>query len=168
MPRSGSSSPPAGMPAWSTRTPRRQLGVPATAFVPAAAPEVKVQRIAEYGAQVHRIGTEYAEAYQAAVSFAREHGALFCHAYDQVEIAAGAGTIAEGLLEDGPGVEVIVVAVGGGGLFAGVAAAAAGRAQVVAVEPRRHLNVAPGPRPWRAGRRQRLRSRSLTHSAPAG
>jgi len=113
----------------------RQLGVPANVFVPAAAPAVKVQRIAEYGAQVHRIGTEYAEAYQAAISFAREHGALFCHAYDQVEIAAGAGTIAEELLDDEPGVEVIVVAVGGGGLFAGVAAAAAGRAQVVAVEP---------------------------------
>ena len=113
----------------------RQLRVPATVFVPAAAPAVKVQRIAEYGAHVHRIGTEYAEAYQAATSFAREHGALFCHAYDQVEIAAGAGTIAEELLADEPDVEVIVVAVGGGGLFAGVAVAAAGRSEVVAVEP---------------------------------
>jgi threonine dehydratase len=113
----------------------RQLGVPATVFVPAAAPAVKVQRIAEYGARVHRVGAEYAEAYQAATRFARDHGALFCHAYDQPEIAAGAGTIAEELLDDNPDIEVIVVAVGGGGLFAGVAAAAAGRAEVVAVEP---------------------------------
>ncbi len=60
---------------------------------------------------------------------------MFCHAYDQVEIAAGAGTIAEELLDDDPDIEVIVVAVGGGGLFAGVAVAAAGRADVVAVEP---------------------------------
>lgn len=113
----------------------RQLGVPAAVFVPAAAPAVKVQRIAAYGAQVHRIGAEYAEAFQAAMGFARDHGALFCQAYDQVEIAAGAGTIAEELLDDDPDIEVIVVAVGGGGLFAGVAAAVAGRAQVVAVEP---------------------------------
>src|SRR3954470_4020000 len=48
----------------------RQLGVPANVFVPAAAPAVKVQRIAEYGAQVHRFGSEYAEAYQAAIGFA--------------------------------------------------------------------------------------------------
>jgi threonine dehydratase len=64
-----------------------------------------------------------------------ESGALFCHAYDQLEIAAGAGTVAEEILEDEPGVDTIIVAVGGGGLYAGVAAAAEGRARVVAVEP---------------------------------
>ena len=96
---------------------------------------MKVQRIADYGSQVHRIGAEYADAYQAAIGFARDQGALFCHAYDQVEVAAGAGTIAEELLDDDPDIAVIVVAVGGGGLFAGVAAAAEDRAQVVAVEP---------------------------------
>ena len=126
----------------------RQLGVPATVFVPAAAPAVKVQRIAEYGARLHRVGAEYAEAYQAATRFARDHGALFCHAYDQPESAAGAGTIAEELLDDNPDIEVIVVAVGGGGLFAGVVAAAAGRAEVVAVElcpiPTLHAAFAQG------------------------
>jgi threonine dehydratase len=59
----------------------------------------------------------------------------FCHAYDQLEIAAGAGTLAEEILEDEPSVQTIVVAVGGGGLYAGVAVVAQGRAAVVAVEP---------------------------------
>ncbi len=111
------------------------LGVRATVFVPETAPPVKIQRIREYGAEVRQTGTEYAEANEAAIDYATTRGALFCHAYDQPEIAAGAGTLAEEILEDEPGINTIVVAVGGGGLYAGVAAAAEGRARIVAVEP---------------------------------
>jgi threonine dehydratase len=113
----------------------RELGIRARVFVPQSAPEVKVQRIRRYGADVRRVGAEYAEAYQAAVAFAEQSGAAFAHAYDQLEVAAGAGTIGEEILEDEPSIDTIVVAVGGGGLYAGVAAAASGRARVVAVEP---------------------------------
>jgi len=113
----------------------RELGIRATVFVPEAAPEVKVQRIRGYGAEVRRVGTEYAMAYEAAVAFGEREGAVLAHAYDQLEVAAGAGTLAEELLDDEPGIDTIVVAVGGGGLYAGVAAAARGRARVVAVEP---------------------------------
>ena len=112
-----------------------QLGVPATVFVPAAAPEVKVHKLKAIGATVVQGGAEYAEAYQAAVVYARETGAVYCHAYDQPEIAAGAGTVGSELLEQVPGVETVLVAVGGGGLMAGVAAAVEGHAKVVAVEP---------------------------------
>jgi len=112
-----------------------QLGIKATVFVPLAAPQVKVDRIERYGAEVVRIGVEYAEAFEAAAAFADSTGATFAHAYDQPEVAAGAGTIAEEILEDEPSIDTIVVAVGGGGLYAGVAAAASGRARVVAVEP---------------------------------
>jgi threonine dehydratase len=115
----------------------RELGIPATVFVPMAAPEVKVERIEAYGAEVRRGGAEYAEAYQAAVTFAEESGASFAHAYDQFEVAAGAGTLGEEILEDEPSIDTIIVAVGGGGLYAGVAAAAFGRARIVAVEPQR-------------------------------
>jgi threonine dehydratase len=113
----------------------RQLGIKATVFVPEAAPQVKVDRIRRYGAEVVRIGAEYAEALEAAAAFASSTGATFAHAYDQPEVAAGAGTIAEEILEDEPAIDTIVVAVGGGGLYAGVAASALGRARVVAVEP---------------------------------
>ncbi|NPD06156.1 threonine/serine dehydratase [Nocardioides sp. zg-1308] len=126
----------------------RALGIRATVFVPETAPEVKVQRIRQYGADARRAGTEYAEAYRAAVAFAEERGAAFAHAYDQPEVAAGAGTIGEEVLEDEPGIDTIVVAVGGGGLYAGIAAAVRGRARVVAVEPERiptlHAALAAG------------------------
>lgn len=111
------------------------LGVPATVFVPLGAPPVKVARLRDYGATVRQVGREYAEAYAAAIEHVSETGALFCHAYDQLEVAAGAGTIAEEILAEEPGIDTIVVAVGGGGLFAGITAAAEGRARVVAVEP---------------------------------
>ncbi len=52
-------------------------------------------------------------------------------------MAAGAGTIGVEILRDEPSIDTIVVAVGGGGLYAGIAAAALGRARVVAVEPER-------------------------------
>ena len=113
----------------------RALGVRATVFVPEAAPEVKIRRIEAYGAEVRRTGSEYAEALAAAVEFGEARGAAFAHAYDQPEVAAGAGTLAEEVLDDEPRIDTIVVAVGGGGLYAGVAAAARGRARVVAVEP---------------------------------
>lgn len=115
----------------------RELGVRATVFVPETAPEVKVARIRAYGADVKRIGREYAEAHQAALAFGERTGAAFAHAYDQREVAAGAGTLAEEILHDEPSIDTIVVAVGGGGLYAGVAASALGRAHVVAVEPER-------------------------------
>lgn len=113
----------------------RALGVRATVFVPQAAPDVKVQRIRSYGAEVVRSGAEYAEALAAAVDFGQAQGAAFAHAYDQPEVASGAGTLAEEVLEDEPSIDTIVVAVGGGGLYGGVAAAVRGRARVVAVEP---------------------------------
>jgi threonine dehydratase len=111
------------------------MGVPATVFVPEVTPTVKVERLHGYGATVHLVGDEYAEAYVAAVGFAADRGAVFCHAYDQPEIAAGAGVMAEELLADQPGIDTIVLAVGGGGMLAGVLAATDGRAHVVAVEP---------------------------------
>ena len=112
-------------------------GVPARVFVPATAPAVKVARLRELGAEVVQVGDRYAAAYEAAVADAEATGALFAHAYDQPEICAGQGTLALELLEQLSGqVDTVLVAVGGGGLMAGVAAALEGRARVVGVEPR--------------------------------
>jgi threonine dehydratase len=112
------------------------LGVPATVFVPETAPRVKVDRLRAFGADVRQVGTEYSEAYAASQSHVAETGALFCHAYDQPDIAAGAGVIGLEIVDDVPDVDTIVVAVGGGGLFAGIAAAVHDHGvRVVAVEP---------------------------------
>ncbi|MHA7304698.1 threonine/serine dehydratase [Arthrobacter sp. TMN-49] len=111
------------------------VGVPATVYVPRSAPAVKVAKLRKAGATVVLEGAEYAEAYEAAVAFAAETGAVYCHAYDQPEIAAGAGTIGLELLDQLGGIDTVIVAVGGGGLMAGIAAALEGHATIVAVEP---------------------------------
>lgn len=114
----------------------RALGVPATVYVPEGAPTVKVERLRAYGAKVVLRGSDYATAYEAAVDHATKTGAEYCHAYEQPEIAAGAGTLGLEVLEDLAGeVDTIIVAVGGGGLMAGVAAATESIAGVVGVEP---------------------------------
>jgi threonine dehydratase len=114
----------------------REFGVPARVFVPTTAPAVKVAKLHALGAAVDLVGDKYADAYDAAVKHAADSGALFCHAYDQPEICAGQGTVGLELLEQVDGLDTILVAVGGGGLLAGIAAAVEGRARVVGVEPR--------------------------------
>jgi threonine dehydratase len=110
--------------------------LPARVYVPTTAPEVKVARLRDYGAEVVQAGTRYAGAYELAVKHAAEAGALFCHAYDQPEVCAGQGTVGLELLEQvGGQLDTVLVAVGGGGLMAGVAAATENRATVVGVEP---------------------------------
>ena len=118
--------------AWAARA----HGVRATVFVPRTAPPVKVARLRTLGAEVHQVGAEYAEALDAAQAFAAETGALASHAYDNPLIAAGAGTLLEEIVAARTDVDTVVVAVGGGGLFSGVAAAAHPRGiKVAAVEP---------------------------------
>ena len=123
----------------------RDLGVRATVFLPESAPQVKVERLRGYGADVRLVGSEYADALAASVDFAADTGALSSHAYDNPLIAAGAGTLMLELHERIPGLDTVVVSVGGGGLFAGVAAVAHHLGiRTVAVEPEhcRALNAA--------------------------
>src|SRR4051812_15841129 len=108
-----------------------RVGVPAEVFVPETAPATKVARLREYGAVVHRHGREYAEALAAAGERAAATGALTVHAYDQPEVVAGQGTVGLEL----PEADAVLVAVGGGGLMGGVAAAVGDRMRIVAVEP---------------------------------
>ncbi|WP_354644527.1 threonine/serine dehydratase [Kitasatospora camelliae] len=114
----------------------RQQGVPATVFLPTTAPRVKVAKLRGYGADVRLTGSEYAEALAACEEFAAATGALASHAYDHPLIAAGAGTLVEEIHRQIPDLDTVLVAVGGGGLFAGVATAAGHHGiRTVAVEP---------------------------------
>ncbi|MFE0043977.1 threonine/serine dehydratase [Streptomyces albireticuli] len=127
--------------AWAARA----EGVKATVFLPRTAPTVKAARLKSYGAEVRLVGAEYAEALAACEAFAAETGALASHAYDHPLIASGAGTLLDEIRCTVPGLDTVVVAVGGGGLFAGVATAAQHHGvRVVAVEPEncRALNAA--------------------------
>jgi threonine dehydratase len=114
-----------------------QLGLHAEIFVPASASPVKIARLRTLGAVVNVTGAHYADAFAASQERAAATGALVVHAYDQPEVAAGQGTLARELQSQEPGVDTVLVAVGGGGLIAGVATWLEGRARVVAVEPER-------------------------------
>ncbi|MDQ4011023.1 MAG: threonine/serine dehydratase [Actinomycetota bacterium] len=111
------------------------LQVPTEVYVPTSAPVVKVAKLGALGATVVQVGNEYADAYDAATKRAADTTALFCHAYDQLEICAGQGTLALELLDQIGPLDTVVLAVGGGGLMAGVAVALQGHAKVIAVEP---------------------------------
>jgi threonine dehydratase len=120
-------------------------GTVATVFVPTNAPAFKVAKLRGYGATVRQVGTEYADALAGSIEFATESGALLSHAYDHPLVVAGAGTLALEILDEVPDLDTVVVAVGGGGLFAGTAAAMSRTGKrIVVVEPEncRALNAA--------------------------
>jgi threonine dehydratase len=115
----------------------RQLGHRAEIFVPTISPPNKVERLRQYGAQVHVVGNHYAEALAASREHGARTGALAIHAYDHPLVLAGQGTLAMEWEEQGPALDTVLVAVGGGGLIGGIAASFEDRVRVIAVEPER-------------------------------
>ena len=114
----------------------RALGVHCEVFVPTVSSAAKQAKLRELGAQVVVTGAVYAEALEACLARQQQTGALLTHAYDQPEVAAGAGTLAMEIEEQGGGTpDSVLVSVGGGGLIAGIAGWFAQRARVVALEP---------------------------------
>jgi threonine dehydratase len=113
----------------------RSLGLSATVFVPSVSPAAKRDRIAALGAEVVVAGDIYDDAQAAADERARATGALLVHPYDHPSTVAGAGTVARELEAQAPALDTVLVAVGGGGLIAGVASWYRGRVKVVSVEP---------------------------------
>jgi threonine dehydratase len=109
------------------------LGIGATVFMPEMASIAKIQATKGYGADVILEGRTFEEAVIAAQNFRKRKGALFIPAYDDEAIIAGQGTVGLEILEDLPDLDSIVIPVGGGGLFAGVAVA------VRAIRPKAHI-----------------------------
>jgi threonine dehydratase len=110
------------------------LGLPATVYVPENAPEGKTRRIEATGATLIRAGATYAEAAAAAKAASGEPGTRYLHAYDDPAVVAGQGTAAAEVIADLPEIDAVAVAVGGGGLAAGTAAAI-GERITYAIEP---------------------------------
>ncbi len=114
----------------------RELGHRARIFVPEIASPAKIARIRGCGADLVVGGKLYAEALAACEAYIARSGALAVHAFDQRETILGQGTVGEELEAQAPDLDTLLVAVGGGGLIAGIAAWYAGRIKVVGVEPR--------------------------------
>ena len=112
-----------------------QLRRKATIFVPDVASPMKIARIRHYGADVRIGGARYTDALERCDAFVAQSGALSVHAYDAPETIAGQGTVGLEWDEDTAGLDTMLVAVGGGGLIAGIAAWLGDRVKVVGVEP---------------------------------
>src|SRR2546423_11633993 len=113
----------------------QKLGVPAKIFVPSISSSAKVERIRAYGAGLVVGGERYADALTASAAWAETSGAMTIHAYDQVETILGQGSLGMEIEAQAPALDVLLVAVGGGGLIAGIAAWYASATRVIAVEP---------------------------------
>jgi threonine dehydratase len=113
-----------------------RLGHKARIFVPTISSPAKVARIRAYGADLEVGGAVYAEALAACETWTAASGALSIHAFDQAETMLGQGSVGLELESQAPDLDTLLVAVGGGGLIAGIAAWYAGRIRVVGVEPR--------------------------------
>ncbi len=114
------------------------LGVPVTVVMPKFAPLVKVVNCRGFGAEVVIFGETFDEAKERAGEIQRERGMLYVNGFDDEAIIAGAGTLGLEVLEDVPGVDAVVVPVGGGGLIAGMGVAVKGvrpEVRVIGVEP---------------------------------
>lgn len=100
-----------------------KLGIEATVFMPQGASLKKQAATKAFGGTVILEGENYEEAYAAAQRNADEMGRVFVHAYNDPDVIAGQGTVGLEILDQIPGVNGIVTAVGGGGLLSGIAVA---------------------------------------------
>jgi threonine dehydratase len=102
----------------------RRLGIPATIVMPEGTPFTKIDRTQSLGATVLLRGADLVTARKAADALAGEHGYTPVHPYDDPAVIAGQGTIALEILADQPGLDALLVPIGGGGLISGIAVAA--------------------------------------------
>ena len=98
-----------------------RLGIPATIVMPEGTPFNKVKRTEELGARVVLTGADFEAATQAAYDMADAESLTYVHPFDDPLVMAGQGTVGLEMLEDEPGLDTLVVPIGGGGLISGIA-----------------------------------------------
>jgi threonine dehydratase len=99
-----------------------KLGARAVIVMPTTTPQVKIDAVKNLGGEVLLHGDSYSDAYQHALLVEKQQGLTFVHPFDDPEVIAGQGTIAMEMLRQHQGpLDAVFVAIGGGGLIAGVA-----------------------------------------------
>ncbi len=103
----------------------RKLGTRAVVVMPTTTPQVKVDAVRALGGDVQLQGESYSDAYDYAVQLQKEQGLTFVHPFDDPDVIAGQGTIAMEILRQvqklgSNRLDAVFVAIGGGGLIAGV------------------------------------------------
>ena len=121
------------------------LGIETTIVMPENTPFVKVARTRDLGATVELAGADVIESAARARELAAERGLEFIHPFDDPGVIAGQGTIALEMLDQQPDLDIIIAAVGGGGLASGLAIVAAAHdreVEVVGVQSERFPSMA--------------------------
>src|ERR1700723_776491 len=118
----------------------RTRGIPAVIVMPLITPDIKVQAVADMGAEIVLNGADSDPAYEHAVELGQQRGMVYVHPFDDPDVIAGQGTIAMEILrqQHGDAIDAIFVPVGGGGLIAGIGAYAKSlypRIKIIGVEP---------------------------------
>lgn len=101
----------------------QRLGVPTTIVMPRYTPNAKVAQTRVFNAEVILHGSQFDETLAFTESLAEERQLVLVHPYDDPRVIAGQGTVALEMLEQIPGLEVVLISVGGGGLISGMATA---------------------------------------------
>jgi threonine dehydratase len=140
----------------------QHLGCQATIVMPVTTPSIKIHAVEARGATVVLHGDSYSDAYARAVALARSTAAVFVHPYDDADVIAGQGTIGMEILRQQQGaIDAIFVAVGGGGLIAGIASyvkRVRPEIRIIGVEP---VDSAAMAQSLEAGRRVKLENVGL-------
>jgi len=100
-----------------------RLGVASTVVMPELTPLVKVANTRRYGARVIQQGATLSDGLEEVHRLVEEEGLTLVHAFDDEAVMAGQGTIGLELLEQVPGLDTVVVPIGGGGIISGIAVA---------------------------------------------
>ncbi len=126
----------------------QRLGVSATIFVPEIVTPAKAELIRNYGAKLVIAGSRIADALAACEAHLENSSAMRVHPFDQAETMLGQGTLGMEMEQDAPGIDTLLVSVGGGGLIGALATWFAGRLRIIAVEPEQaptlHASLAAG------------------------
>ena len=110
----------------------------AVIVMPTNTPLIKINRTKSYGAEVVLYGDVYDDACEHALKLAEEHGYTFIHAFNDLDVACGQGSIAMEIIKELPTVDYILCPIGGGGLCTGVSTLAKmlnPKIKVIGVEP---------------------------------
>ena len=146
----------------------RALHTKAVIVMPENAPAIKLEATAGLGAEIVKVGPGSTERQRKAEELAAQHGYMIVPPYNDEKIIAGQGTMGLEILEDVPGVETVLVPVGGGGMISGVAAAvklSRPSVTVIGVEP---ALAADAQASFRAGQIVNLPAEEVTQTMADG
>lgn len=102
----------------------KNLGIKAVVCMPASAPKVKAESTKRLGAEVVLVEGAYDDAYEKALELQEQYGYTFVHPFNDEDVMEGQATIAVEILKELPQTDIIITAIGGGGLISGISYAA--------------------------------------------